>query len=263
MIRTRSTSLLLFASLLAFTGCKPDAAIKTSSALDSKTQSSAPAPAPAPPPANAGSIGGVVHFSGKPPARVPIDMSMDPACSLAAQNLSEQYVVTAGRLANVYLYVKAGAPATSAPAGTAPVILDQKGCRYTPHVIAVQQGGTVEFHNSDPTMHNIHATPANGANSSVDVSQAPMGQPQSQKFNSPETMLPVRCNNHPWMNAFINVAPNAFFAVSAADGSFVIHGLPPGHYTLAALHEKLGEQDVEVDVLANGTAKTDFTFAAK
>ena len=91
-------------------------------------------------------------------------MSADPACAFATEpNLTEQYLVDHGHLANVFVYIKAGAPDAKAPAGAAPVILDQKGCRYLPHVIALQQGGTVEFRNSDPTMHNIHTMPTRSA----------------------------------------------------------------------------------------------------
>ena len=221
---------------------------------------------PAVTPANAGSIHGVVHFDGKPPARIPIDMSMDPVCSMmGGKNLSEQFIVTNGNLANVYIYVKSGAPETSAPVGAAPVILDQKGCRYTPHVIAVQQGGRVEVRNSDATMHNINTAPTVAGNTAINVSQgpAPMAQPYTLQFPHAEAMVPVRCSMHPWMNAFVNVAPNAFFAVSDANGGFTIHGLPPGTYTLAAVHEKLGEQDLTVTVPANGTASADFRFASK
>ena len=110
-------------------------------------------------------------------------------------------------------------------------------------------------------MHNVHIVGPNG--SAMDISQGPMGQPQTQQFSSPQVMLPVRCNNHPWMNAFINVAPSPYFAVTGADGSFTITGLPLGTYTLAAVHEKLGEQDVQVTVPAKSTSKADFTFTAK
>ncbi len=237
-------------------GCKHAAAPTTSTA-------GSPAAAPVVDPATAGSISGTVHFDGKAPAPVAIDMSMDPACAMSATpNNSEQIVVANHALANVYVYVKSGIPASAAPAGTAPVVLDQKGCRYVPHVIALQQGGSVEFHNSDPTMHNIHTTPTDGT-ASVDVSQSPMGAPQTQKFDKPETMLPVRCNNHPWMNSFINVAPNPYFAVTGADGSFTLKNLPPGTYTVAAVHETLGEQDIQVTVPAKATAPAAFTFAAK
>jgi plastocyanin len=254
MKNLRTAAAILLAATLALSGCKSNA----------PTPTAGPAPAAAAPVANAGSIAGTIHFTGKPPARVEIDMSMDPACSMtAAENDAEEYVVANGKLANVYLYIKAGAPPSKAPANAAHVVLDQKGCRYTPHVIAVQQGGSVEFRNSDPTMHNVHTTPEAAGEASIDVSQGPMGAPQIRQFQQPETMLPVRCNNHPWMNAFINVSATPFFAVSAADGSFTITGLPPGNYTLAAVHEKLGEQDIQITVPPSGTAKADFTYAMK
>lgn len=255
MTNLSKSAAILLAATLTLSGCKTTQQTTT---IERVKVPAAPAPV-----ANAGSITGTIHFTGKLPARVKIDMSMDPACSmLAPENDSEQYIVANGHLANVYLYIKSGAPASKAPANTTAVVLDQKGCRYTPHVIALQQGGSVEFRNSDPTMHNIHTTPATGE-ASIDVSQGPMGTAQTRQFQQPETMLPVRCNNHPWMNAFINVSPTPFFAVSAADGTFTITGLPPGNYTLAAVHEKLGEQDIQITVPPNATAKADFTYAIK
>jgi plastocyanin len=238
-------------STLTLAGCKKSA-----------SPGATPAAAPIVDPATAGSITGTVHFTGQASKPVAIDMSMDPACAMsAAPNSSEQILVNDHALANVYVYIKSGI-APSQAANAAPVVLDQKGCRYVPHVIALQQGGSVEFRNSDPTMHNIHTTPTDGS-ASVDVSQSPMGQPQTQKFEKAETMLAVRCNNHPWMNAFINVAPNPYFAVTGADGSFTVKNLPPGTYTVAAIHETLGEQDIQVTVPAKSTASGAFTFAAK
>jgi plastocyanin len=258
---SRATSAaILLAATLALSGCKPDAALKKSEVIDRGTlpgNSTIPS-------VDAGTLTGTVHFTGKAPARVRIDMTMDPACSVsAAENDAEQLVVNDGGLANVFITIKSGAAPSYATAGTPPVILDQKGCRYIPHVIAVQQGGSVEFRNSDPTMHNIHTMPTVVGNTAIDVSQGPMGQPQVRQFKQPETMLPVRCNNHPWMNAFINVADTPYFAVSAADGTFTISGLPPGNYTIAAVHEKLGEQDLQISIPPKGTAKADFTYSNK
>jgi plastocyanin len=258
-VNLRSTSILLTALTLA--GCKHAPA---PAPAEPTTEPIAAHPAPAVDPATAGSISGIVHFKGNAPARIAIDMSADPACALATEpNLTEQYLVTDHKLANVYLYIKSGAPDAKAPAATPPIVLDQKGCRYTPHVIALQQGASVQFRNSDPTTHNIHTMPTQVGNETVDISETPMGQPQTEKFKSPETMLPVRCNNHPWMSAFINIAPNRYFAVTGTDGSFTLPNLPPGTYTLAAVHEKLGEQDIQITVPAKSTAKATFSFAEK
>jgi len=144
--------------------------------------------------------------------------------------------------------------------GTQAATIDQKGCRFLPHVVAVYQGGSVSFTNSDPTMHNVHTMPVQVGNRSVDVSEGPGGKPESVQFKDAENMLPVRCNNHPWMNAFVNISPTPFFAVTGTDGSFKIAGLPAGNYTIAFVHEKLGEQDLPVTITAqkSTTITTDF-----
>lgn len=252
---------------LGVAGCKAKPAEE--SATGSATPVAQSQPAAAPLPANSiGSVEGVVKFSGKAPAPVKIDMTMDPACGMSAggdNNMSEQFAVHNGDLANVFVYIKAGPPAAfTVPAASGPaVIMDQKGCRYTPHVVALQKGGSVEFRNSDITMHNIHTMPTAPGSTSIDISQSPMGASQTKQFNQAETMIPVRCNNHPWMNAFINVSETPFFAVTDADGKFSLKGLPAGEYTLAAVHEKLGEQTIKVTVEALATADAKFTFAAK
>ena len=141
-----------------------------------------------------------------------------------------------------------------------PVVLDQKGCRYTPHVIGVAVGQPVEFRNSDPTMHNVHIMPMVDGNDTMDVTEGPNGQPQWKQFSKPELMVPVRCNNHPWMQAFINVSANPFYAVTDVAGRYFIKGLPPGTYTVVADQEQLGQQTATVTVPAQGTVTQDFTY---
>jgi plastocyanin len=248
-------------------GCKPSDAVKHSGDASTAT-------VPAAPPASTvqldkatlGMVTGTTRLVGKAPEPVKIDMSMDPVCSMTAgDNFAEQYAVKDGKLGNVYVYLKSGPPAAMLSGGPTPaaVVLDQVGCKYVPHVIALVRGGTVEFRNSDSTMHNIHTMPSVAGSQPIDISQGPKGAPQAKQFNQPEAMIPVRCNNHPWMNAFINVSATPFFAVTDADGHFGISGLPAGTYTLAAVHEKLGEQTMTVTVEPKGTSKVDFSFSVK
>jgi plastocyanin len=163
------------------------------------------------------------------------------------------------------VYIKDGpAAAMTAPIGKADaVVMDQVGCRYTPHVVAVTKGAAVEFRNSDATMHNIHTMPAVVGNETVDVSEGAKGVPVQKVFQQPEVMIPVRCNNHPWMNAFINVSQTPFFAVTDANGHFEIKGLPAGTYTLAVVHEKMGEQTTTVTIAPKEAEKADFTYSMK
>jgi len=210
----------------------------------------------------AGTISGAIHVAGEAPKRVAIDMAQDPVCSVADGNYSEQYMVHDGALQNVFIYVKDGLGNKLYSPSADPVVIDQKGCRFTPHVVGVMAGQPVEFKNSDSTMHNVHMTPQIGTNQSVDISQPPNGSGERRTLPTPELMIPVRCNNHPWMEAFVNVAVNPFFAVSGADGHFTIKGLPPGTYTIVAVHEKLGQKTATVTVGSKQTTTQDFTYDA-
>jgi plastocyanin len=213
-------------------------------------------------PATAGTIIGTIHFAGATPRRIAIDMTPYPACAYASKtpNLSEQYVVHNGRLANVFVYVQAGLGAKRYAPPTTPVVIDQRGCRYIPHVIGVMAGQPVEFRNSDPTLHNIHAASITPGNPEFDISQPPRGGAQQHIFAMPELMIPLRCDLHPWMEAYVNVASSPFYAISDADGHFEIKGLPPGTYTIAAVHEKLASKVMQVTVPAKSTVQANFIF---
>jgi plastocyanin len=215
--------------------------------------------------ATAGIVEGTVQFAGQAPERVEIDMGQDPHCAVNGQdpNRSEEYVVNNGKMANVFVYIKDGLGNRIYAAPSTPVILDQKGCRYAPHVIGVMAGQPVEFRSSDPTMHNINVQPKDAGNPFFNTSQAPNGAPERHIFRQPETMIPVRCNVHPWMEAYVNVVANPFFAISDAQGHYSIGGLPPGTYTLVAEQEKLGAKEQSVTVAAHQATQVGFTFTMK
>ena len=253
-------------------GCKPDPAVKDPALIGRGTrdpQSPSTGANPGSQPGTVqivanGSITGTIFFKGPVPAAT-IDTSMDPACAAGGKTHlpTEQFVVNDEKLANVYIYVKSGPPAAMQDNGRSAqsVVIDQKDCQYRPHVVAVADGGYVEFRNSDGTMHNVHTTPTDIGNETIDISQGPHGAPKIKQFLKSESMIPVRCNNHPWMNAFVNVSATRFFDISDADGHFDLRGMPPGDYVIAAVHEKLGEKTMKVTVTSHDTATAEFSFA--
>jgi plastocyanin len=207
-------------------------------------------------PATVASVSGTVSFDGTAAKPVKIDMSQDPACKGA--NQSETLVSDGGKLANVFVYVKEGLGGRTFDAPKQAVTLDQQGCRYHPHVLGVMVGQTVEIKNDDPTTHNIHPTPAN--NREWNESQPPQAAPLEKNFGREEIMLPVKCNQHPWMKMYVNVVKSPFYAVTGADGKYELKGLPPGDYTLAFVHEKLGEQTQKVTLAAKDSKTADQAF---
>jgi len=210
--------------------------------------------------AMAGTISGVVSFKGQPPKMKPLDMTADPGCPTGPQP-AEVVVANADKLANVFVYVKEGLPQGNFAVPSEPVTLDQKGCRYIPHMLGIMVGQPLKITNTDTADHNIHDMPSK--NPPFNESQMPTDKPVIKKFGNPEMMIPVQCNQHPWMRAYINVMPYPYFAVSTPDGSFEIKNLPPGEYTLAAVHEKFGEQTMKVKVGPKENGKAGFLFTAQ
>jgi plastocyanin len=207
-------------------------------------------------PATVASVSGTVKFDGPAPKMGKIDMSQDPACK--GPNSAETVVVDNGNLANVFVYVKDGLGNRTFDVPKDAVTIDQKGCRYHPHVLGVMADQTIEIKNNDMTTHNIHPTPAD--NREWNESQPPQTPPLEKTFGRQEIMLPVKCNQHPWMKMYINVVKNPFYAVTGPDGKYEIKGLPPGDYTLAFVQEKLGEQDQKVTLAAKESKVVDASF---
>ena len=206
-----------------------------------------------------GVIAGTITFDGTPPPRRPLPMDSDPKCVADAGAVSELVVVGPGNgLRDVFVYVKEGLGNRSYRAPETPVILDQKGCRYVPHVFGVQVGQPVQISNSDPTLHNVNATPKD--NRGFNFGQVPSTPSVPRTFDKPEIGVPFRCDVHPWMNAYGGVVPHPFFAVTKEDGSFEIKGLPAGTYTVELWHERLGTQTQSVTVDGQSPAKVTAAF---
>jgi len=204
-----------------------------------------------------GSIAGRVLFRGTPPARHPIAMSGEASCHKPDGGaLSEDLIVNPdGTLRNVYVHVVSGLGSRVFAPPAPPAEVDQKGCLFVPHLLAVQTNQVILFRNSDPAVHNVHARATQ--NVAFNVSMSGQGRTARRYFAKPE-VVPIRCDIHAWMAGFIAVGDNPFQAVTGDGGSFSLDGLPAGEYQIEAWHEKLGTARQNV-TLADGERR-DLSF---
>ena len=216
-----------------------------------------------------GTISGVISYNGTPPAPKKIDTTADPVCGQKNPNLmTDDTIVKDGKVANTFVYIKEGTVEGGKKIGdyswatpTSEVQLDQNGCHYAPHVLGVMVNQKLKITNSDATQHNIHPTPK--LNQEWNQTQANGAPPIEKAFTRSEVLIPVKCNQHPWMKAYIGVLKHPLFSVSSDTGAFEIKGVPAGKYTVVAWREGGAngeEKTMEVTVTANGSAKADFSF---
>ena len=226
--------------------------------------SRAGSPAGAPLPSASGAVvKGVVKIQGAVPKPMPIDMSADPKCVQAHPGgamTNDVMADSSGGLQDVIVYVSQGLGDAKFEPPTESAVIEQKGCMYKPHVVAVRANQELKVVNSDPTTHNIHPSPNN--NRELNQTQPP-GVPFSMTFAREEIAIPVKCNIHPWMRSSIAVFKHPFFAVTGKDGSFEIGNLPPGSYTITAWHEKLGTSLQKITVGESETKTVEFVFKAQ
>jgi plastocyanin len=210
-------------------------------------------------PATAGTISGSVKWEGAKPTPKPIDVSGNPDCVKASKETiyEEALVVNANdTVRNCIVSIES----TDAYEPSAePVVIDQRGCRYIPHVFALQTGQKLKIKSSDPTLHNVHVIPTGDVN---DESNDAMntGAPDRIKIYTAADWLKIKCEVHPWMSAWCSVKTHPFFAVTGDDGTFTIKNVPPGTHKLVLKHEKLGEQSASITVETGKTATHDFTL---
>ncbi len=252
-------SLAIGAFAMVMTGCGG----KKDESTEAPASTAVPAAGKTVDAATAGEVTGSVKLDGAAPKMRTISMAAEPNCAKAHSGpVTSEEVVTGdgGALANVVVYVKSGLDGYSFPAPSTPVKFEQQGCQYHPHVAGVMVGQNIDVANADMTTHNIHPIPK--VNREWNESQPPGAAPIEKSFPRDEIAIPVKCNIHPWMKAYMAVLPNPYFQVTTKDGAFDLKNLPPGTYTLTAWHELYGTSDQTVTIGAKESKAVTFVFKA-
>jgi len=211
----------------------------------------------------ASTITGTVTFDGKAPVLRPIAMDAEPVCAHKHTGPVPNEMLVLGNgntMGNILVWVSKGLPAAKTwPVPTTPVVLDQNGCMYTPHVMGIMVGQAYRILNSDGILHNIHTLPK--INPAFNRGQPATVKEATVTFPKAEANFPIKCDVHPWMNAFVGVFTHPFFSVTGADGKYTISGLDPGTYEITVWQERLGTQTASVTVGASDTKTQNFKFA--
>jgi plastocyanin len=211
-------------------------------------------------PSEGATVKGTVKFQGTVPPQKRINMASDPSCAKQhATPVFAQEIMTdsKGNLQNVIVFVSEGLGDRKFDPPAQPVVIDQKGCMFFPHVLALRANQPLEMINNDSTAHNIHPIPTN--NREWNKAELP-GSKLAETFPREEIAIPVKCNVHPWMRGYVAVFKHPYFAVTGKDGSFDLSNLPPGTYTVEAWHEKFGTSTQKITIGANETKNIDFVF---
>ena len=213
-------------------------------------------------PATAGSVSGKVTLTGPAPAPEMMRVAVDQTCIQAMGTMAKSDAILVGAdgaIQNAFVYIKDPLTEYTFDTPSTPVVLDQKGCRYSPRVFGVRVGQPLEMINSDATLHNVHAMP--NANSQFNEGQPVQGMVSTKKFDKAEmTPFKIKCDVHGWMKSYMIVLPHPYHAVSGMNGQFTIPNLPPGTYTIEAWHEKYGKQEQNITVGAKEQKQVNFTF---
>jgi len=163
-----------------------------------------------------------------------------------------------GGLQNVFVYISKGLDGFAFDPLSSPVVLDQRGCRFVPHVLGIQAGQPLRIVNSDATLHNVHAQAT--VNKAFNLGMTVKTPEVQRVFDAPEVMIPIHCNVHPWMGAYIGVVDHSFYSVSDSAGFFSLRNLPAGDFTIEAWHEKFGELSQNIAIGVSENKSIDFTF---
>jgi plastocyanin len=239
--------------LLAACGGGPQAKTETQASLPEAHVDSA----------TAGTITGRILFKGEAPVMPVIDMSSNPQCERQHHSPVRAEVVVVngnGTLKNVFVWIKAGLPPARWTPPAEAARLEQNGCVYQPHMLGIMKGQRLEILNDDPVNHNVHAESV--VNPAWNESQPPRAEHKFKQFDSEEVLFPFTCSVHPWMRSYLGVSPHPFFAVTGEEGTFTLKGVPPGTYTIEAVHEKYGKKEGQLTLAPSGSAVMEFTYGS-
>ena len=211
---------------------------------------------------SAATITGVIKYEGDVPQFKEIKMDADPICLThhTSPVYPQSLVLGEGKtMGNVFVYVKSGLPKKDYPVPQEPVVIDQKGCQYTPHVVGVLKGQTVKILNPDGTLHNVHGMCK--INQEFNAAMPKFRTEITKIFDKEEFMFTLKCDVHPWMGAWLTVMSHPYFFVTGQDGKFTLENLPAGTYEIEAWHEKLGTKTAAITVAQEASQEVNFTFS--
>ena len=211
--------------------------------------------AESPAPTGQATITGVVTFDGAVPAPEPWAGASNPECKTLRTETIQLVKVQDKKLEDAFVYVKEGLPKGSYPVPKESVPFDQKGCEFAPRVFGVMAGQDIAGANSDKLLHNVKSAEFNQA--------FPFNTKKDMKLNDAAVMSTIKCDVHPWMRAYAGVMEHPYFAVTKADGAFMIKGLVDGEYTVAVWHEKLGTAEMKVKATAAAPGKVEIALKGK
>lgn len=214
-------------------------------------------------PKDKGTIIGRVIYSGTPPKPKPINFGADKVCGDLHKEHAAFYETLVlnpdSTVKWALVSIRGKVPGDYKPPAK-PAVLDQEGCIFTPHVVAMMAGQEIEYRNSDPLSHNIRTN--SRRNPPFNNIFAPKATSKS-KLDTAEQSIQVKCDIHFWMSAFLHVLSHPFFAVTGDDGVFIIPDVPPGDYTLSTWHETLKIPDQKVSVGAGEIKEVDFVVSGE
>ena len=219
-------------------------------------------------------ITGTVTFTGKPNSKDDTFYAPVTGCGESPIRHTENWKIDPkGELGDVVVWLvnpKYGPPVTSLPPVLTPEIeIKQIGCRYVPHVIAVEAGVPFKITNGDPTLHNVRANASNGPGQPpgpdiFNIGQPRQGQTDEETFDAPG-IYTLQCNVHGWMQAWVMALPSRMFAVSDTDGKFTIRQNPAapiadGDYKIDVWHPHFADKLEQTIHVQNGSATVHFQF---